>query len=380
MKMLLFDMDGVLLEAQGYHRALQETVRQVASALGFAGVTLSDDVIAAFEASGMSSEWDSAATCSALLLQAAWRFDPQRQFPRTSLFSPAAPIRAQALDFWKFAISLAEPALQNLTPLERARHLLLSQDERLTDQQQLVIRQLLLHARQAEHSLTCRLFQELVLGSQVFARIYPFVPQLDTPSYLSLHDRSHLNDRHKASLKAWLNQTGNRAAILTSRPNLRPDDRMSTPEAELGADLVGLSHLPISGWGGLCWLGAQVGLDPQALLKPHPVHTLAAMQMALGIDAVLALEEATRLGWFGEASTMWQRLQGTEVSVFEDTPGGIRSLLAAQQTLHQVGVSIDIHCYGIARHSTKCRELARWGAPVYASLPEALNAAGVIGG
>ena len=58
MKILLFDMDGVLLESLGYHIALQETVRIMANSLGFGDLTLSADDIAAFEAGGINKEWD----------------------------------------------------------------------------------------------------------------------------------------------------------------------------------------------------------------------------------------------------------------------------------------------------------------------------------
>ena len=81
MKILLFDMDGVLLESLGYHLALQETVRYMAKSLGFEDRTLSPDDIAIFESGGINKEWDEAAICTALLLEAAWKIDPTRELP-----------------------------------------------------------------------------------------------------------------------------------------------------------------------------------------------------------------------------------------------------------------------------------------------------------
>ena len=46
MKILLFDMDGVLLEPNGYHLALKETVRLVSRSMGFEDFLLSDQDIA----------------------------------------------------------------------------------------------------------------------------------------------------------------------------------------------------------------------------------------------------------------------------------------------------------------------------------------------
>jgi FMN phosphatase YigB (HAD superfamily) len=83
MKILLFDMDGVLLESHGYHLALQETVRRMALALGFWDASLSSNDIAAFEAGGITSEWDVAAISTALLLETAWRDEPGLGLPNS---------------------------------------------------------------------------------------------------------------------------------------------------------------------------------------------------------------------------------------------------------------------------------------------------------
>ena len=83
MKFLLFDMDDVLLMPGAYHRALQQTVRLVAAALGYGELNLSQGDIQAFEAAGVYSEWDTSAICAALMLENAWTFDPAIQLPGT---------------------------------------------------------------------------------------------------------------------------------------------------------------------------------------------------------------------------------------------------------------------------------------------------------
>jgi FMN phosphatase YigB (HAD superfamily) len=84
MKILLFDMDGVLLDPLGYHKALIETVRLVSRSMGFDDFILSDKDIAQFEALGISSEWDSSALCAALLVIDAGQNDQEFRLP-TSL-------------------------------------------------------------------------------------------------------------------------------------------------------------------------------------------------------------------------------------------------------------------------------------------------------
>ena len=82
MKFLLFDMDDVLIKPGAYHRALQETVRLVAAALGYGEFSLSHADIQAFESAGVYSEWDTSAICAALMLVTAWKFDPAIQLTR----------------------------------------------------------------------------------------------------------------------------------------------------------------------------------------------------------------------------------------------------------------------------------------------------------
>ena len=82
MDILLFDLDGVLLNSAGYHRSLMETVRQISQALGFGDRGLTTDEIEAFEARDITAEWDSSAIVAALLLVEAWRTDPNCALPR----------------------------------------------------------------------------------------------------------------------------------------------------------------------------------------------------------------------------------------------------------------------------------------------------------
>ena len=67
MDILIFDMDGVLLEAKGYHRALQDTVQMAGKFLSLDNIELSQEQIYKFESIGISSEWHSSALCMAFL-------------------------------------------------------------------------------------------------------------------------------------------------------------------------------------------------------------------------------------------------------------------------------------------------------------------------
>lgn len=49
---ILFDVDGVLLHAQGYKEALRDATRYFASLMGLDHIVVSDDLIADFESFG----------------------------------------------------------------------------------------------------------------------------------------------------------------------------------------------------------------------------------------------------------------------------------------------------------------------------------------
>jgi len=402
MKIFLFDMDGVLLESHGYHLALQETVHRMALALGFrtpnktalaavpggedpvlSGVLLgtlreaglSAETIATFEAGGITSEWDEAAICTACLLEAAWKNDPGLAFP-LSLAGPAASASPGRLlpDFMEAARALTTAEMLPLHPLERAARLFLKKHHHDPRQEQ-ILHDLILQARWAEVSLTHRTFQELVLGSAEFARAYDLPAELDCESYLLKYDRSNLSAAESQRLRDWLAAPGQAAVVITSRPSRAPAGIFSTPEAELGTKLVGLEGLPVLGWGGMCWLGLQRYTNPQSFLKPSPVHALAGIRMALGESQETALSAAAELVDGKKSDGGWPRLEGARVTVFEDTPGGVKSLLAAKEALGRVGVQIEARYCGVAREPVKVTALEACGAKVFPSVTEALEAA-----
>jgi hypothetical protein len=359
-------MDGVLLGSHGYQRALQETVRLEAMNLGYADTTLTLDEIAAFESVGMTSEWDEAAVSSALLQIAAW----SNGDGRSNL--------ATRPDFGAFALSLGRPEFDGLGPLERAARAIQPFLAGLPAERQAAILERIAMARHPLASPTHRIFQELVLGSQAYEQVYKLPAAFRVESYLLAHDVSYLDTLSLARFNAWLNQPGHQAAIMTSRPNRPPADLFGTPEAELGAQLVGLSHLPIVGWGSISWLAEWQGIQPQSVLKPDGVHALAAIQMAMGVEAQMALVRAyafNRMNQFVKPE--WQAAHGGEILVFEDTMVGLHSAQAAQATLERAGITVRLSLHGICTHPVKQRALEAAGARVHSTLAQALQFAGL---
>ncbi len=219
MNFYLFDMDGVLLEPLGYHYALVETVRLVANSLGYGDILLTAQDIAAFESSGVSSEWDSTAICAAFLLVQAWKIDPDLRLPDSL---PADWLLNRLLtppDFPALIGMLGDPTLSQMRPLERASLLLLDEAQGLQPAQKAILHSILVNARAADNSLTHRTFQELVLGSATYSDIYHRPGRLNTSSYLLQYDLPRLAAAWHKELAARLEQSGSQTAIFTSRPS-----------------------------------------------------------------------------------------------------------------------------------------------------------------
>lgn len=373
MNILLFDMDDVLLKPGGYHRALQQTVRLVAACLGFPPLDFAEADILAFESSGVYSEWDTAAICAALLLKRAWWVNPSIHLPTDARQPLGDSLAISPPNFRRFAALLGKPELTGLRPLERAERLLLSRNNNFTPDQAQQLRSILRNARSAEGSLTHCIFQELVLGSQVYAQTYDLPAILNSPSYLSLYDRPLISSQEVQGLIQWLERPNHRGAIFTSRPSRPLPGVFSTPEAELGAALVGLERLPILGLGGLLWLSEQRQAGAQAFVKPSPVHVLSALLLALDIPMGTCLQEAASLALEGRAGSLWSGLEGARAIVFDDSPAGLESAKSAAACLRTAGVSLQIELIGIAADSAKVEVLRRMGAQTYPTLSQALT-------
>ena len=363
----LFDMDGVLLEPRGYHKALKETVRLLGEALGYNGVTLSPDDIAAFEAAGITSEWDSSAICSVLLMLPLWERFPILELP-ADLESDRRPRHNLLPPSWdSFFDSLNQLRSESLDPMLRVAKLLGSGNAHKEK-----IEQILNHAHDIHESITHRIFQELVLGSDVFIQTYQLPAWFVTDSYLRRFDRPALSHAQRDALLAWLGRDGHRAAIVTNRPSLPPGG-FGTPEAEIGAEGVGLEQFPLVGYGDMLWLCALRDVDVLRLRKPSPAHVLAALLRGIGVQHEAALHHAADLALSGTAIPLWQEFDGAEVTIFEDTTAGLNSALAAKDVLEQAGVAIQLRLVGISEAPSKQAALEGVGAQVYPKLALALN-------
>ncbi len=369
MKILLFDMDGVLLDPQGYHRALQETIRLVSLSLGFDAYHLQPSAIARFEALGISNEFHSSAISMAMM-----GIEAQKQgLP----FTPSIHVQTKSnnpetlqLDFGRM-LECIESQPIDLPALARCQAALKEYAEQV-DVDASPFMGIVQQCESIENSLTFNVFQELVLGSQEFESTYGIESQLDQGSYLSRFDRSFVDESLQATLKTWSTLPQQCAAIMTNRPSNTLLGLPGTPEAELGAELVGLDFLPIIGFGEMTWLANQIGDEVSNLQKPAVPHALSAILAATGMPVEAALLEAQKIV-VGQCDLDLSFLDGSEISVFEDTPAGIVAVENSQRFFGANGLGIDIQKYGIAPDVIKANALEELGAQIYDSVGAALD-------
>lgn len=353
MDILIFDMDGVLLEAQGYHRALQKTVQLIGEYLSLSNIKLSQEQIHTFESIGISSEWHSSALCMALL--------------KIQLVSG---VTAPTLDMRELFTLIQNQPLE-LPALERGINAVrLLCKNRGIDPKEVVSS--LTDCENINRSLTMQWFQEHVLGSEAYQSFYEIPAQFNVQSYLVKYDSPLLTSKNAERISNWVDRNQGGVAIMTNRPSSGPTGFSGSPEAELGRDLVQLSGIPIIGYGDISWLAESVQADPGTLVKPHATHALAAIMSSLGLSKEISMKNSVTnaLQWPQEIS---KKLHRGSITVFEDTVAGIISARNAVDVLRKAGIDVEFRAVGIAKDDTKKAALETQGAQVFPDINTALS-------
>jgi hypothetical protein len=354
-KFILFDMDGVLLKPGGYHQALKATVRRIGKSLGVLSARLSDDQIAHFEALSVTNEWDSAAISAALILLRAWKVNPDERLGTHPLNADVLTDQAPEIDVFLNTFTDVGDL-----PTVSAYEKITRENTWLNGSQRDTLKRLLYHSRDIYKSPILPWHQETVLGSRAFQENYNLEPKLNIESYLTSYDRQVMSFETRKNIHTWLAYPDHRAGIMTNRPSSTPPGYLSSPEAELGAKLVQVDHLPLIGSGMLAWFAAtQCELPDHTFLKPNPVHALALMQMCLGASPTNALQLAYDLWRGGGKKEDWDQFNGSHITIFEDAVKGLRAGISSQVLLERIGIDIDLRLVGISSNPIKRAELEK---------------------
>jgi len=354
---ILFDMDGVLLQADGYYRALQSSVRTIGRNIGIEEPILSREHIAKFEAAGVTHEWETLAICTAILLTQVWQIDPKIRIPKIINPSPDQFLIYGEDQFAEFLLNID---LNGISPTDYAGAVIFKQNSNLNTEHMEYLRLILGSDLDLDSSPTLQIFQEYVLGSPTFSETYHLPSHFNTESYLHLYDREALSIENQYKLKSWLESDQHQAVIFTNRPSQPPEGFFSPPDAELGAAAIGLQILPIVGAGSLSWLAALDSKPWDEYYKPHPVHTLAALQLAVGKSLTDALKQAEDLYHGTQELDVWSTLEGSRIFVFEDLTPGLISARSARQILLDYGIKVEFIFVGVSNHPLKRKSLSQY--------------------
>jgi hypothetical protein len=139
------------------------------------------------------------------------------------------------------------------------------------------------------------------------------------------------------------------------------------PEAELALELVGLPDIPLIAFGKLEYLASKRGLDPVALVKPSPIHALAAIAAAFTRKELSAIQAAADWQQTGQLNSLFSSLpRSFELIVVEDTMSGIRSTLKAGEILQRAGLDVYTRAFGFTSgNSMKAIAFQQAGIPCF---------------
>lgn len=338
-RIILLDIDGVLVQPGGYRAALRATVKR------FIGeYVIEEDVPVSMEKRGISSEWD----MSPLIIAAYWEDVLSRQ-PMENLSDD--PV-------------LAGEQIQRQRKVEEPKHLSIPAFDLMDGQYPVdaayeqrcfasipseLRKNLMTESRDVYKSHTFRTFQHFTLGSETFGSTYQLSAEFEAQSLLLTEDKANIS----AEVREKLRHERNSIAGFTARPSKPPREWDGShvgyaPEAELGLNLAGLADIPLMSFGKLEFISAQHGLNPATLMKPSPFHALAGVLAAWTGDELLALNAAYEWHTSGKLNGRFSELpKSFELYVIEDTMGGVRATRVAGEILREAGFGVNVHTLGL---------------------------------
>jgi len=386
--LFLFDVDGVLVEARGYLRALQDTVAHFARRMGVGDPVLTEDEVRAGEAHGLTSEWDSAPAYILTLLIERLRREPSLALPSRwddALNTLAAPpLSLPHPDYTALVARVGARRREFKETSHAVRAVLFDEAQALPEVQReavaVILDELLGDTHAFDRAPVTQYFQHLAIGSAGVERTYGVTSQFEMRPYLLDYDVADLSSETAAQLRDATDAGRIYPVIYTARPSLPPNGSAApangySPEAELAQTLVGLEGWPLIGLGRLQWLAARCGGQTAQMVKPSPVQALAAIGAAVGPE-VAGLEAAWDFHTTGDLCGPLADLGATTVHIFEDTVGGMSGVRGAVEMLYAAGVDIRWQPYGITPATgAKAEAMAAQGIPTYRSVNDAVETA-----
>jgi len=388
--LFLFDIDSVLVEANGYLKALQDTVAHFSRQMGVGAHPPTEAEVRALEAHGLTSEWDSAPACIAKLLLERLRQEPIAlpiDWPNALATLAAHPLPLPHPDYATLAQQVGERMANQPSAASAARTVLWKDVRAIPDLEphyptiDALFNTLLGHTYDFDRAPVTHYFQHLVIGSEGVRQTYGVDPDFESAAYLYEYDRSLLAADVRARLRESVDRGNVRVALYTARPSLPPADADATangysPEAEIARSLTEMDRYPLIGLGRIRWLAERTGERAEHLVKPSPVQALAAIGAAWSGQETAALQAALALYRDGELLPPLTDIEPGIVHVFEDSPGGTDAVRRAVEALQTAGLNVAWQPYGITpADGPKAAAMAARNVLTYRSINKAISAA-----
>lgn len=385
---LLFDVDGVLIQPGGYRAAVRVTVNHFTNQMGLGDCAPDDATIAIFEAQGITCEWDMVPLLLAVILETLSASQPD--LPLGSFDAAVAWLGQSAcpLPQVNFPVALRQFGSFVTPGVAPAESVLAAAGYNLFPHLagQGLLRDLLSSTRRPALSPTTALFETFALGDDLYTRSMGLPAPCSSPSLLTALDRPLLRGDFVQRLNRLHREGKICMAACTARPSQPLGDHgerlvVYAPEAELALELVGLEGIALVGTGQTGAAARQLGENEERLTKPAPYHALMAAAAALSGDRAAAADWTMAVYRFVERGGPHPGLQVgsavfpgyVQLHMFEDSPGGLAGVNAAALLLRRLAVRVDVFCWGISTHPEKQAALRAQGAQVFEDINAALD-------
>jgi hypothetical protein len=390
---LLFDVDGVLIEDGGYYAALIKTLDYFNRLLGAGPIVFGASDRDHFQSRGYVNEWDLCPLCAGILLLETLARQPDRLLAPAPFEDFLRQLRGASVPQ---LAEVAQPYLEQIDraqgkPVERARDVLLNALAKLSLREdtrtatESLLREMFSQTHDVDRAPVTQIFQEFVIGSQLYAESYHLPPRFTEPSVLITEDRSLISVESTQKLAEWARADRAQVCVYTARPSLPPADDPDhsahvgySPEAELGMQLLDM-HYPLIATGRVQWLAAKVNVPFESVTKPAPIQALAAIGAAITHEEANSLLAAHALmsrgeligplaalrpdRWANTSSNSQERTgppvrSGIHVWIVEDGILGMQATHGAIDLLRRSGLDVQAHAIGIAAGGPKADALS----------------------
>jgi hypothetical protein len=391
----LLDLDGVLINPGGYHKAFQDTLKIILEKTGYKGNLPDETIIALFESMGVTNEWDMVAICLAIVLEELLTFG--ETIPIDLGFDELLERlidAAQADTFIDYEVKVRQIApfikKDGVPPSKVLMDFVIqNRNDMLFPRlgHRKIFRQILGDTNKEMVSPSTRLFQNLVLGDQLFEQVYNQKASFVTDSYLKCFDTSLLYSTTCEFIRQLTNDKRIKLVVYSARNSYPPREVIGSymgyaPEAEIALEVLGMNDLPLISSGRLNFLAKQVNRPLNHFLKPAPYQALAAIAAAImgkELDALIWALDVCDYIAEGELQRTNDKqvllpieMHDLDIHIFEDSPNGLRSGKAIAEILSRLGASVKLRSWGISTNSIKIDALRKEGAVVKKNVNEAL--------